>query len=125
METYYSKTHEWVKIKADGNEAIVGITKYAVENLLDISYIELPELDKDLIVDEISAKIESGESNVDVHSPLSGTVMEINDELEDSPELLAKAPETYGWLYRLENIDTDELEDLMDKNEYMEYLKSL
>ena len=123
MAKYYSKTHEWAII--EGEEATVGISAYAAKELGDITYVELPKVSSDVIVGDSVGVVESVKAASDVYSPLSGTVNEINKNLEDDPGLVSNSPEEKGWMYRLENIDPDELEDLMNEEEYAKYLKTL
>lgn len=123
MTKYYSQTHEWVEI--DGDEAVVGVSAYAAKELGDITYVELPKISSDVIVGDSVGVVESVKAASDVYSPLSGTVNAVNKNLEDDPGLVSNSPEEKGWMYRLENIDTDELEDLMDEEAYAKYLKTL
>ena len=123
MTKYYSKTHEWVEI--EGDEAVVGVSAYAAKELGDITYVELPKISSDVIVGDSVGVVESVKAASDVYSPLSGTVNEINKNLEDDPGLVSNSPEEKGWMYRLENIDPDELEDLMSEEDYAKYLKTL
>ena len=123
MAKYYSKTHEWAII--DGEEATVGISAYAAKELGDITYVELPKVSSDVIVGDSVGVVESVKAASDVYSPLSGTVNAINKNLEDDPGLVSNSPEEKGWIYKLENIDLDELEDLMSEEDYAKYLKTL
>ena len=123
MEKYYSKTHEWVKI--DGDEAIVGISDFATQELGDITYVELPVLDSDVIVGDPIGTVESVNASSDIFSPVSGTVVAVNNMLDDDPGLINRSPEGKGWLCKLENIDLVELADLMEEKEYLKYLKTL
>ncbi len=123
MTKYYSQTHEWVEI--DGDEAVVGVSAYAAKELGDITYVELPKISSDVIVGDSVGVVESVKAASDVYSPLSGTVNAVNKNLEDDPGLVSNSPEEKGWMYRLENIDPDELEDLMDEEAYAKYLKTL
>ena len=123
MGKYYSQTHEWVEIDGDG--AIVGVSAYAAKELGDITYVELPKISSDVIVGDSVGVVESVKAASDVYSPLSGTVNAVNKNLEDDPGLVSNSPEEKGWMYRLENIDPDELEDLMNEEDYAKYLKTL
>ncbi len=123
MTKYYSQTHEWVEI--EGDEAVAGVSAYAAKELGDITYVELPKISSDVIVGDSVGVVESVKAASDVYSPLSGTVNEINKNLEDDPGLVSNSPEEKGWMYRLENIDPDELEDLMNEEDYAKYLKTL
>lgn len=123
MTKYFSQTHEWVKV--EGDEATVGISAYAAKELGDITYVELPKVSSDVIVGDSVGVVESVKAASDVYSPLSGTVNAVNKNLEDDPGLVSGSPEEKGWIYRLENIDSDELEDLMSEEDYAKYLKTL
>ena len=123
MTKYYSQTHEWVKV--EGDEAIVGVSSYAAKELGDITYVELPKVSSDVIVGDSVGVVESVKAASDVYSPLSGTVNAVNKNLDDDPGLVSNSPEENGWMYRLENIDLDELEDLMSAEDYAKYLKTL
>ena len=123
MAKYYSKTHEWAII--EGEEATIGISAYAAKELGDITYVELPKVSSDVIVGDSVGVVESVKAASDVYSPLSGTVNAVNKNLEDDPGLVSNSPEEKGWIYKLENIDLDELEDLMSEEDYAKYLKTL
>ena len=123
MEKYYAKSHEWVIV--DGDEATVGISAYAADELGDITYVELPKEDSDIIVGDIIGNVESVKAASEVFAPISGTVTEINHELDDDPGIVNRSPEDRGWFFKLENIDLTELEDLMDEAAYQKYLKTL
>ena len=90
MAKYYSQTHEWAEI--DGDEAIVGVSAYAAKELGDITYVELPKMRSDVIVGDSVGVVESVKAASDVYSPLSGTVNEINKNLEDDPGLVSGSP---------------------------------
>ena len=123
MAKYYSKTHEWVIV--DGEEATVGISAYAAKELGDITYVELPKVSSDVIVGDSVGVVESVKAASDVYSPLSGTVTAVNKNLEDDPGLISGSAEEKGWIYKLENIDSDELADLLEEKDYAKYLKTL
>ena len=123
MDKYYSKTHEWVK--TDGEEAIVGISEYAASDLGDITFVELPKDGTDLICGDSVGAIESVTASSEVFSPVSGTVTAVNHALDDDAGLINKSAEGKGWLYKLDNIDEAELEDLMSEEEYAAYLETL
>ena len=112
---YYSKEHEWVKI-TDG-KAYIGITEYAANALGDVVFVELPEVDNDYDKDDVLGVIESVKAASDVFSPVSGTVIEINEELENEPQLLNEDPYKH-YIAVLELSDESELEDLMDSESY-------
>lgn len=123
MDKYYSKTHEWVK--TDGEEAIVGISEYAAGDLGDITFVDLPREGTDLICGDSIGTIESVSASSDVYSPVSGTVTAVNHALDDDPGIISSSAEGKGWLYKLDNIDPTEVDELMSEEEYAEYLKTL
>ena len=123
MDKYYSKTHEWVM--TDGEEAIVGISEYAVADLGDITFVELPKEGTDLICGDSVGTIESVTASSDVFSPVSGTVIAVNHALDDDPGFISENAEGKGWLFKLDNIDEAELEDLMSEEDYAAYLETL
>ena len=116
----YSKEHEWVLV--EGNTATIGITEYAQEELGDIVYVELPEVGEKIVKDDPFAAVESVKAVSDVYAPVSGTVLEINDVLPDNPETINDDPYGDGWMIRVELSDKDDLKDLMDEDEYGEYV---
>ena len=123
MDKYYSKTHEWVK--TDGEEAIVGISEYAAADLGDITFVDLPREGTDLICGDSIGTIESVSASSDVYSPVSGTVTAVNHALDDDPGIISASAEGKGWLYKLDNIDPTEVDELMSEEEYAEYLETL
>ena len=123
MDKYYSKTHEWVK--TDGEEAIVGISEYAAADLGDITFVDLPREGTDLICGDSIGTIESVSASSDVYSPVSGTVTAVNHALDDDPGIISISAEGKGWLYKLDNIDPTEVDELMSEEEYAEYLETL
>ena len=123
MDKYYSKTHEWVK--TDGEEAIVGISEYAAADLGDITFVDLPREGTDLICGDSIGTIESVSASSDVYSPVSGTVTAVNHALDDDPGIISSSAEGKGWLYKLDNIDPTEVDELMSEEEYAAYLETL
>ncbi|MCF7870923.1 MAG: glycine cleavage system protein GcvH [Candidatus Omnitrophica bacterium] len=123
MEIYFTKNHEWAKI--DGNIAIIGITDYAASQLGDVVFIDLPKKDKDYKQDEVVAEIESVKAASDIYAPLSGKVTEVNSELDNAPETINSSPENDGWIAKLEIAGSDEINKLMNKEEYKQYLQTL
>ena len=123
MDKYYSKTHEWVK--TDGEEAIVGISEYAAADHGDITFVDLPREGTDLICGDSIGTIESVSASSDVYSPVSGTVTAVNHALDDDPGLISSSAEGKGWLYKLDNIDPTEVDELMSEEEYADYLETL
>lgn len=121
---YYSKEHEWVQI--DGDDAYVGVSRYIVDLLGDISYVELPKEGTDVIVGDDIGVIESITESEDVYSPISGTIIAVNHNMDDDPTILNEhCEDKKGWLCKLENIDLAELDDLMDEDAYEQYVSKL
>jgi len=111
----YTSEHEWIKV--DGNQVYLGITDYAQHHLGDIVFVELPELDTEVDTGDSIAVVESVKAVSSVYSPVSGTVVENNEELEDSPELLNEDPYT-NHIAVINISNPDELEDLMSPAAY-------
>jgi glycine cleavage system H protein len=114
---FYTKDHEWVKV--EGNIATIGITDHAQKLLGEIVYVELPEIDDEFGATEAFGVIESVKAASDSYIPVSGKIIEINEELEDNPTLLNEDP--YGtWIIKVEFSDKDELNSLLKLEEYNE-----
>ncbi len=120
---YYTEDHEWVEV--NGDEALVGISEYAADELGEISYVELPDEDDDFIIGDRLGEIEGAEGTCDFYAPVSGTVAAINEALVDDPAIVNDSPEDKGWICKLVNLDTSELDDMMDEEAYQKYLSSL
>jgi glycine cleavage system H protein len=118
----YSKKHEWVKV--EGDKAWVGITDFAQEELGEIVFVELPEVGDTYAVDDEIASIESVKAAAAMYNPLSGEVLEVNEALEDSPELINDNPYD-NYIYILSISDSDEMEDLLDSDGYSAFLETL
>lgn len=117
----YHREHSWVRV--EGKRATVGITDFAQHELGDIVYVDLPEIDTEVDADTELLEIESTKATSPVISPVSGTVVEVNEDLADSPEIINDDPYGNGWLVVLELTDPSEVNDLMSKDEYEAYLK--
>ena len=122
-ELKYSKEHEWLRKEADGTYT-VGITEHAQELLGDMVFAELPELGLVLLEGDDVAVVESVKAASDVFTPVSGTLIAVNDELEGAPELINQDPYGAGWLFRVQLDDPDELDGLMDAESYAQMLES-
>ncbi len=120
---YFSEDHQWVEI--DGHEATIGISEYAVSELGDVSYVELPMDEEDFIIGDVLGVVEAATSTIDIYTPLSGTVVAVNEALEDDPILLNDSPEDRGWICKLINFESAELDDMMNEAAYARYLRSL
>lgn len=114
----YTDEHEWIRV--DGEQAYVGITDFAQHHMGDIVFVELPEVDTEVSAGESVAVVESVKAVSSVYSPVSGTIVEINEELEDSPELLNEDPYA-NHIVVIQMSNPDELEDLMSPEAYAEY----
>jgi len=119
----FTKEHEWVKV--EGDIAVVGITDYAQKELGDVVYVELPEVGSTYEKDEACSNIESVKAVSDIYAPVSGEVTEVNEELEDNPEIVNKDPYGKGWLFKLKLEKPDELEELMSADAYDEYVQGI
>jgi glycine cleavage system H protein len=117
----YHKEHTWAKVK--GKKATIGITDYAQESLGDIVYIDLPEPDIEVDANTELTEIESTKATSAVISPVSGTVIEINDKLADSPEIINEDPYGKGWIAIIEMDNPSEVDALMDADEYEGYIE--
>ena len=116
----YSESHEWVKVE-DGI-AVIGITDFAQHEMGDLSYVDMPEVDDELTKGEEFGAVESVTAASDLYSPVSGTVVEINEALEDSPELLNEDAFA-NWIIKVHMSDESELEELMDAAAYQAICK--
>ncbi|MGR8949664.1 MAG: glycine cleavage system protein GcvH [Gammaproteobacteria bacterium] len=120
----YTEDHVWARVDGDGT-ATIGISDYAQQQLGDIVYIDLPEIGAECAVGEEISLIESVKSTSDVFAPLTGVVIEVNEALSESPQLINDSPQDDGWLFRIELEDEQELEELMDLAAYDELVESL
>ena len=121
----YTKQHEWVAINDGDAKAAVGITDYAQKQLGDIVYVELPEIGVKLNKGDEAAVVESVKAAAEVYSPISGEILEVNENLADSPELINNEAEANGWVFKLVPSEESELEELMDKGAYDKYIGGL
>jgi glycine cleavage system H protein len=112
----YLATHEWVKL--EGNEAVAGISDYAQHELSDVVYVELPELGDTFAQGETFAVVESVKAASDVYMPMSGEILAVNEELEDSPQLVNEDPFGAGWFVRFRPSKPEEYKALMDAEAY-------
>ena len=116
----YSKEHEWVLV--EGGVATVGITDYAQDQLGDIVFVELPAVGDKVSKEDAFGVVESVKAVSDIYAPVSGKVLEVNDDLPENPEMLNEDPYGDGWIIKIEMNDPDELQDLMSATEYEEYV---
>ncbi|HEX2387075.1 MAG TPA: glycine cleavage system protein GcvH [Candidatus Binatia bacterium] len=117
----YSKEHEWVLV--EDKVAIIGITEFAQHELGDVVYVELPEIGEKVVKDDPFGAVESVKAVSDVFAPVSGAVVEINDTLPENPETINDDPYGDGWMIKVEMNDMDDLKDLMNAEEYAEYIE--
>jgi glycine cleavage system H protein len=117
----YHKEHTWVRVS--GKKATVGVTDYAQDALGDIVYIDLPEVDTDVEANSEIGEIESTKATSSIISPVSGRVIEVNEDLSESPETINEDPYGKGWIAIIEIEDLSELDDMMDSTEYAKYVE--
>ena len=117
----YHREHAWVRV--EGKRATVGITDFAQKQLGDIVYVDLPEADTEVDADSELSEIESTKATSPVISPVSGTVVEVNEDLADSPEIINEDPYGNGWIAVIAMSDPSEVNDLMSRDEYEKFLK--
>ena len=123
-EFKYTKTHEWIREDGDGFYA-VGITAHATEQLGEVTYIDLPEVGTDVKKGDEVGTVESVKAASEIYSPVTGRVVEINDELEGKPELVNGSPYELGWFYKLQDVDPLEFNRLMGAKAYEKYVTEL
>jgi glycine cleavage system H protein len=123
VDLKYAPTHEWARLNDDGS-VTVGISDHAQEQLGDMVYIEVPEVGRAVAAAEACAVVESVKAASDVYAPLAGKVVEINENLVDSPEIVNQDAYGEGWMFRLRPSDPAELEELMDAETYESLLES-
>jgi len=112
----YAKSHEWVHV--EGDTATVGITDFAVKQLTDLVYIDLPSTGATLSAGDSFGEVESVKAVSDLYAPVGGEVIEVNDDIENDLNILSEDPYEKGWLIKLRVSDTSALENLMDKSRY-------
>lgn len=120
-ELKYSKEHEWVRIDDDGH-AIVGITDHAQELLGDMVYVELPEVGTNVAVEDETGVVESVKAASDVYAPVSGEIIEVNEDLVDEPENINSQPYEGGWLYKVELANESDFDALLTADEYADLI---
>jgi glycine cleavage system H protein len=118
----YSKEHEWVAV--DGDRARIGITDYAQDALGDIVYVQLPAVGLAVVANASCAEVESTKSVSDIYAPASGTVVEVNESLNDSPETVNQDPYGAGWIFTLELSDPSQVDALLDAAAYKALVES-
>jgi glycine cleavage system H protein len=123
MSRYFTQDHEWIDVT--GDVGTVGISDYAQSQLGDIVFVDVPEAGKTLTKGDDAAVVESVKAASDVYAPASGTVLEGNAALADTPNLVNEEPETNGWFFKLTLSDPSELEQMMDETAYAAFLAGL
>ena len=119
-EFKYSKEHEWVKV--EGNTATIGITEYAQGELGDIVFVELPDVDDEINEGDTFGSVESVKTVSELYAPVSGKIVETNDELEDSPEFVNETNYKKAWMVKVELSDESQLDELLSAEQYSEMI---
>jgi glycine cleavage system H protein len=123
MTTRYTKDHEWVRM--EGDVAVIGISKYAAEQLGDVVYVELPQVGANFDKGADMAVVESAKAASDVYAPIGGEVVAANDALSGQPDLVNQSPDGEGWFVKLKAANKSDLDALMDQAAYDDYVKGL
>src|SRR5699024_8723680 len=121
-ELYYSKTHHW--IRNEGSVVRIGLTDYGQDDVGEIVFVELPELDEKVSKGEPFGSIEYEKTDTEIYAPVSGTVVEVNSILDSHPELINESPYQKAWMIVIEASDEDELDTLLSADEYKEHLNN-
>lgn len=114
----FAESHEWVRDNGDGTVTI-GISEHAQEMLGDVVFVDLPEVDTEIDAGDSFSLVESVKAASDIYAPITGVIVEINEELGDSPELINEEPYEGGWIVKVKMSDPSELDDLKDAEEYL------
>jgi len=120
-EKKYSKDHEWIEV-VDGVGS-VGISDHAQNLVGDLTYVELPEVDEEVDQNDRVGEVESSKATSEVFTPVSGTIIEVNESLVETPEIINKKPETDGWMFKIALKDASELDGLMNEAGYLEFVE--
>jgi len=116
-ELKYVSSHEWIRDEGDG-VVTVGITDHAQELLGDVVFVDAPEVDSEVDAEDEIAVVESVKAASDIYAPLAGTILEVNEELEDSPELINSDPYGDGWMFKMKLADAGDMDSLLSAEEY-------
>lgn len=119
----YAETHEWARIEDDGT-VTVGISDHAQESLGDVVFVELPEIDAEIDAKAEAGVVESVKAASDIYAPVSGTVIAVNEALEDAPETVNESPYDDGWFFKLKPNDLGEMDSLMSPDDYEEFCEN-
>ena len=114
----FADSHEWVRNNGDGTVTI-GISEHAQEMLGDVVFVDLPDVDEEIDAGEGFSLVESVKAASDIYAPITGIIVEINEDIEDSPELINEEPYEGGWIVKVKMSDAAELDDLKDADEYL------
>lgn len=117
----FAKTHEWVRQEEDGT-LTVGISDYAQSLLGDLVFVELAEIENEVKAGDDCSVVESVKAASDIYAPVSGEIVEVNEALDDSPEIVNTDPYGDGWLFKLRPVDKDEIAELLDAESYAEHI---
>jgi glycine cleavage system H protein len=120
-ELKYTKEHEWVRV--EGEFGVIGVTEHAQDALGDVVFVELPEVGSEVTAHEQFGTVESVKAVSDLFSPLTGEVVEVNEELADTPELVNTEAHDGGWMIKVKLADMSELDDLMSAADYVAFLE--
>ena len=119
-DLHYAKDHEWLRV--DGEEAVVGITDYAQGELGDIVFIELPEVGTSVHSGKTFGTIEAVKAAADMYAPITGEIIAVNGQLDDTPELINQDPYGEGWILRIRISDVEEVETLLSADDYLKLI---
>lgn len=122
-ELKYVASHEWIRVEGDGT-VVIGITDHAQDLLGDVVFVELPEVGAEVSVGDDAGVVESVKAASDIYAPLSGEIVAVNEELEDSPEQVNSDPYGDGWFFKIKLSDDNELAELLDGEAYTELCES-
>ena len=120
-DLHYTEDHEWIRV--EGDTGVVGITQFAQEQLGDIVFVELPEAGETLSAGDTSGSIESVKAVSDIFCPIGGEIIEVNEALDGTPEIVNTDPYGDGWIFKIKFSDPGDLEDLMNVAAYQAFLK--
>ncbi|PHS38810.1 MAG: glycine cleavage system protein H [Robiginitomaculum sp.] len=121
----YTEDHEWIRLAKDGDSdiATIGISAHAAEQLGDVVFVELPDIDAEFDKGDDVAVVESVKAASEIYAPISGTITAVNGTLEDAPETVNAAPEAGGWFFKMKITDASELDGMMDADAYKKFLE--
>jgi glycine cleavage system H protein len=123
-EILFTKEHSWARIE-DEDTVTIGLSEFAIEELGEITYVELPSIGDEVSQMEVIASVESLRDTMEIYSPVSGEIVEVNEMLIDNPSLLSEDPYGDGWIAIIRMHDPEELQRLMPREEYEDYLEAM